>query len=159
MRKAPIPAGYHDAEGAAKLLGIKKYVLLKMLRELTWVHTGGDLHNLPRREYKANGYMTTLDGSYCLKGKKEIVKKSSKLLLSQTGFQEFKKIVERKKMESTQEKPTAIAQGPAPTTSAHIVKMEHTQEKPFNQAAADAERQKCLAELAEMGIPTVSGWK
>lgn len=154
MRKAHIPAGYHDAEGAAILLGVKKRVLLATLRELGWVDTGGDNHNLPRRELKANGWMSTLDGSYCLKGKKEIVKRSSKLLLSQTGFQELKKEMDKLK---TKEAEALAAPIPAPI-KAPVIKIEAA-EKPFNKEAAELERKKCLAELADLGIPNVSGWQ
>ncbi len=154
MRKAHIPAGYHDAEGAAILLGVKKRVLLATLRELGWTDTGGDNHNLPRRELKANGWMSTLDGSYCLKGKKEIVKRSSKLLLSQTGFQELQKEMDKLKAKET-ESSTATTKA---AVKAPVLIME-LPEKPFNKEAAEIERKKCLAELADLGIPNVSGWK
>lgn len=154
MRKAHIPAGYHDAEGAAILLGVKKRVLLATLRELGWVDTGGDNHNLPRRELKANGWMSTLDGSYCLKGKKEIVKRSSKLLLSKTGFRELKKEMDKLK---TKEAEALAAPTPSPI-KAPVIKIEAA-EKPFNKEAAELERKKCIDDLAQMGIPIVSGWK
>jgi len=152
MRKAHIPAGYHDAEGAAILLGVKKRVLLATLRELGWVDTGGDNHNLPRRELKANGWMSTLDGSYCLKGKKEIVKRSSKLLLSQTGFQELKKEMDKLK---TKEAEALAAPTPAPI-KAPVIKIEAA-EKPFDKAAAELERNKHIAQMAEWGLPIAAG--
>lgn len=154
MSKSPIPAGYHDAEGAAKLLGISKLQLLKTLREMAWVYVGGDQHNLPRRELIAAGFMATQTGSYCLKGKKEIVKTYSALLLSQKGFHELKKRMEHMKLIEERALP------PAPIfTKPQAVRAPEAPEKPFDKAAADAERQRCLAELADMGIPTVSGWK
>lgn len=152
MRKAHIPAGYHDAEGAAILLGVKKRVLLATLRELGWVDTGGDNHNLPRRELKANGWMSTLDGSYCLKGKKEIVKRSSKLLLSQTGFQELKKEMDKLKIKEAEASAAPI---PAPI-KAPVIKIEAA-EKPFDQAAAEIERNKHIAQMAEWGLPIAAG--
>jgi len=45
---------------------------------------------------------------------------------------------------------------PAPT-KAPVIKIEAA-EKPFNKEAAELERKKCLAELADLGIPNVSGW-
>lgn len=154
MSKSPIPAGYHDAESAAKLLGISKLQLLKTLRELAWVNAIGDSRNLPRRELIAAGYMATQDGAYCLKGKKEIVKTYKALLLSQKGFQELKTRMENMKNEEKKSLPPAPIFNKAP-----VIKIEEAPDKPFNQQAADAERQRCLADLADMGIPTVSGWK
>lgn len=153
MSKSPIPAGYHDAEGAAKLLGISKLQLYKTLRELAWVNVGGDSHNLPRRELIAAGYMATQTGSYCLKGKKEIVKNYSALLLSQKGFQELKKRIDMRSAEENTPPPAPIF------TKPQAARAPEAPEKPFDKEAADAERQRCLAELADMGIPTVSGWK
>ena len=158
MFKKPIPAGYHDSEGAAKLLGIPKRKLFEILREETWIHIGGDLNNLPRRELKANGWMSTLDGSYCLKGKKEIVKNSSKLLISQAGLQELKKIIDKKSLDEKTMEHTQTQKPEPQKAKAPVIKIEPP-EKPFNKEAAEIERKKCLAELADLGIPNVSGWK
>lgn len=154
MSQAPIPAGYHDADSAAKLLGITKRELLKTLRELAWVHVGGDQHNLPRHELRTAGWMTTHDRAYCLKGKKEIVKSYSTLLLSQIGFQELKKAMQN--LKKTQE---IIAQAPQKQIKAPVIKIEPAAEKPYDKAAAEIERKKCIDELAQMGIPIVSGWQ
>lgn len=154
MSKSPIPAGYHDAEGAAKLLSISKLQLLQTLRELAWVNIGGDQHNLPRRELITSGYMATQTGSYCLKGKKEIVKTYSALLLSQKGFQELKKRMETIKNNDVNAQPDAPV-----LKSASTARIQELPDKPFDKMAADIERKRCLAELADMGIPTVSGWK
>ena len=153
MSKSPIPAGYHDADGTAKLLGIPKLQLLKMLRELAWVNVGGDQHNLPRRELIAAGYMATQTGSYCLKGKKEIVKTYSALLLSQKGFQELKNRMEQLKNDEDEEPiPSAPIIKKAP-----VIAIEQQPEKPFNKAAAEIERNKHLAQMAEWGLPIAAG--
>ena len=149
MSHAPIPAGYHNADSAAKLLGVSKRELLKTLRELAWVHVGGDQHNLPRHELKAAGWMTTHDRAYCLKGKKEIVKSYSTLLLSQTGFQELKKKMQTHKIQPTE--PTA-----APV-KAPVIKIEAAVEKPYDKAAAEIERNKHMAQMAEWGLPIAAG--
>lgn len=156
MLKKPIPAGYHDSEGAAKLLGIPKHKLFKILREETWIHMGGDSKNLPRRELKVNGWMSTLDGAYCLKGKKEIVKKSSKLLISQAGLQELKKIIDKRKLDKNTMATTHTEVKPEKTIKAPVIKIEAA-EKPFNKAAAEIERNKHLAQMAEWGLPIAAG--
>jgi hypothetical protein len=152
MSQAPIPAGYHDADSAAKLLGITKRELLKTLRELAWVHVGGDQHNLPRHELKAAGWMTTHDRAYCLKGKSEIVKSYSTLLLSQIGFQELKKAMEHLKHNTA-----VVRQAPVQPVKAPVIKIEPAAEKPYDKAAADIERNKHLAQMAEWGLPIAAG--
>ena len=152
MSKSPIPAGYHDADGTAKLLGISKLQLLKTLRELAWVNVGGEQHNLPRRELITAGYMATQTGSYCLKGKKEIVRTYSALLLSQKGFQELKTRMEQMKNDEKQSIPPAPIFEKAP-----VIAIEQKPEKPFDKAAAEIERNKHLAQMAEWGLPIAAG--
>lgn len=152
MSKSPIPAGYHDAEGAAKLLGVSKREMLSALRELAWVNIGGEQHNLPRRELITAGFMATQTGSYCLKGKKEIVKTYSALLLSQKGFQELK--IRMEQLKSDQKKSIT----PAPIfKKAPVVAIEKKPEKPYDKAAAEIERNKHIAQMAEWGLPIAAG--
>lgn len=53
MAHHSLPAGCHDAETAAQLLGMSKRALLKRMREMGWLNVGGgdNNHNLPRREF------------------------------------------------------------------------------------------------------------
>lgn len=90
MSQHHLPTGCHDAEAAAKLLGMSKRALLKVMRELGWLNVSGDTMNLPRREYTNNGYLCTQERAYCLKGKKEITKSYRVVLLTQTGFTALK---------------------------------------------------------------------
>lgn len=150
-QKHQLPAGYHDAESAAQLLGMSKLALLKLMRELGWLNTGGGdgNHNMPRRELIKCGYLSTQDRGYCLKGKKEIAKSYRVMLLSQAGFTALKHELEKSKMAQPLPAPvkpeTAQAQRPAPTPTEETV-------VPFNRETADAEREKALEQLRAWGI-------
>jgi hypothetical protein len=154
MSQAPIPAGHHDADSAAKLLGVTKRYLLQYMRELGWLHVGGDHHNMPRHELKHAGWLATHDRAHCLKGKKEIVKTYRVMLLSQTGFQELKKIMHTKK------EALAPVTNIAPQVIAIKIeqpKKEIIAEKPYDKTASEIERQTYLQQMADWGFPIAAG--
>lgn len=154
MAHHSLPAGCHDAETAAQLLGMSKRALLQKMRELGWLNTGGGEgnHNLPRREFVKNGYLCTQDRGYCLKGKKEIAKSYRVMLLTQLGFNALKNELENMKTTNKKaEAPTAtIAHLPTPL-QIHTAQTTEP-EAPFNRAAADKEREEVLKQMREWGI-------
>ena len=148
-----LPAGCHDAESAAQLLGMSKVALLKRMREMGWLNVGGGdgNHNLPRRELINNGYLCTQDRGYCLKGKKEIAKSYRVMLLTQLGFKALKSELE--KMNTTTAKtyiPPVVTPLPAPAQM-HELKAVTT-DIPFDRAAAEKERDEALKQMREWGI-------
>ena len=148
MTKHILPAGCHDAESAAQLLGMSKKALLKKMREMGWLNVGGGPgnHNMPRRELIAHGYLFTQERGYCLKGKREIAKTYSVMLLSQTGFIALKKQLDGEKLQpkappapaQKTEAPTPL-KAPAPTAQEEPENLV-----PFNRETADAARAKTL---------------
>jgi hypothetical protein len=144
----PLPAGCHDAETAAQLLGMSKRALLKRMREMGWLNVGGgdNNHNLPRREFLKNGFLCTQDRGYCLKGKKEIAKTYRVMLLTQTGFNALKSELE--KMRTPPPTITTTATTPVPAQ----VHPLPAPEKPFDREAAERERQEALQKLREWGL-------
>lgn len=147
-QKHTTPAGTHDAQAAAELLGISKKALLKRMRELGWLRVGGDTHNLPHPEYVRKGYLTTQQRGYCLKGNKAIGKTYTVMLLNQQGYEELKKIMNTKpKPASNTAAPTAPAKKAAPSGTVHTQKVTH-----FDRNRAEAERRAAMQDLAAMGI-------
>lgn len=153
MAHHTLPAGCHDAESAAQLLGMSKLALLKRMREMGWLNVGGGdgNHNLPRRELIKNGYLCTQDRGYCLKGKKEIAKSYRVMLLTQQGFNALKSELE--KMNTATEKTytaPVIKSLPTPAQMHELKKPEP--EAPFDRAAAEKERDEALKQMREWGI-------
>lgn len=150
MAKHQLPAGCHDAESAAQLLGMSKKALLKKMRELGWLNVGGGPgnHNLPRRELTACGYLFTQERGYCLKGKREIAKTYSVMLLSQTGFVALKKLLEAPTMQKEPPKSSA----PALTQTARALPESEEKVIPFDQEAAEQERKKIMEQFRAWGI-------
>lgn len=152
MSKHHLPAGCHDAETAAQLLNMSKRALLQKMREMGWLNVSGDTRNLPRRELTARGWLCTQQRGYCLKGKKEISKSYTVMLLTQAGFAALKNELEKEKMQTQTIKPT-----PTPTSAGHTSTTgatAHTEETviPFNRETADAERKKALEQLKNWGL-------
>lgn len=147
-----LPAGCHDAESAAKLLGMSKLALLKRMREMGWLNVGGgeNNHNLPRRELIKNGYLCTQDRGYCLKGKKEIAKSYRVMLLTQQGFAALKKELEKVNNTNTQYTPPTVKKLPPPAQMHQLKPAEPEPE--FNRAAAEKEREEALKKMREWGI-------
>ena len=153
MSQNHLPAGCHDAETAAQLLNMSKRALLQKMREMGWLNVSGDTRNLPRRELTARGWLCTQQRGYCLKGKKEIAKSYTVMLLTQAGFAALKNELEKEKMQtqitrSTPQPPTAPSAGRSETmgtTGEEIV-------TPFNRETADAERKKALDQLKDWGL-------
>lgn len=141
-----LPTGCHDADSAAKVLGVTKLQLLAFMREIGWLYAGGDMHNLPRQELKRKGILTTQERGYCLKGKREIGKTYSVMLLTQLGFQELKKLMKTTEAsaKTEHEKPQILAKEP-------LQKTEET-EKPYDKVSADAAHEKFLDDLRNLGI-------
>lgn len=149
-RQHILPAGCHDADSAAKLLNVTKLELLKRMRDIGWLYVGGEAHNLPRQELKRRGFMTTQERGYCLKGKREIGKSYSVMLLTQFGFQELKKIMQSTPEGEPDKKLAPIAQVRRPIVIEPI-------EKPFNELAANEEREKLLQQMSEWNLPIAAG--
>lgn len=151
MTKHQLPAGCHDAESAAQLLGMSKKALLKKMRELGWLNVGGGPgnHNMPRRELTACGYLFTQERGYCLKGKREIAKSYSVMLLSQAGFVALKKLLGA---------PTMTTPAPQETTATlpmqRAAQTHEPEEKilPFDREAAEQERKKIMDQFRDWGI-------
>jgi len=152
MTHYTLPAGCHDAESAAQLLGMSKRALLKAMRELGWLYVGGgdNSHNLPRRELIKNGYMCTQDRGYCLKGKKEIAKSYCVMLLTQMGFIALKKELEKMNNNIPNQHTPTVAHLPPPAKM-HTVKPAEP-EIEFNREAAEKERDEALKQMREWGI-------
>lgn len=140
-----LPAGCHDAESARELLGVSKKALLKQMRELGWLQTGGDNHNLPHPAYRRRGWLTTQTRGYALKGQKNIAKQYEVMLLTQEGFQELKKIMTNEKPKTETHKPERQAN---PTGVTHNT----TAPDVFNRQRAEVQRRQALKEMAQMGI-------
>lgn len=140
-----IPAGCHDANTAAELLGVSKRRLLLQLRELGWIDTGGDLHNLPRREYIQCGWMAIQERGYALKGGPQIEKSYRVMLLTQPGFQELKRIMQN----ATNPPPNTTETAPKPKAITLPPPRIMTQEE---REASDIERKKALEQLAAWGL-------
>lgn len=152
MSQHHLPAGCHDAETAAQLLSMSKVALLKKMRELGWLNTGGGSgnHNLPRREFVKNGFLCTQDRGYCLKGKKEISKSYRVMLLTQTGFNALKNELAELK---AQPKKMALVTATQAHAVVQIASAQLTeQEKPFDRESAEAEREKTLEQMREWGL-------
>lgn len=151
MTKHQLPAGCHDAESAAQLIGISKKALLKKMRELGWLNVGGGPgnHNMPRRELVARGYLFTQERGYCLKGKREIAKTYSVMLLSQTGFVALKKLLEAPTMTPPEPAKPATA---APTQT--VAPAHEPEEKilTFDREAAEQERKKIMEQFRDWGM-------
>lgn len=145
MSQHPLPAGCHDAESARELLGVSKKALLKKMREIGWLYTHADQRNLPRPECRRLGWLTTQTRGYALRGQKNIAKQYEVMLLTQSGFQELKKIMAEQKTEQPAEKkphqnnPTGVTHNTTPP-------------EVFDRKRADAERQRALKEMARAGI-------
>lgn len=153
MAHHTLPAGCHDAESAAKLLGMSKLALLKRMREMGWLNVGGgdSNHNLPRRELIKNGYLCTQDRGYCLKGKKEIAKSYRVMLLTQQGFNALKSELE--KMNTATEKTYRAPVIKALPQPAQMHQLKPAEPEPeFNRAAAEKERDEALKQMREWGI-------
>lgn len=153
MTKHHLPAGCHDAESAAQLLGMSKRALLQKLREMGWLNVGGDAHNLPRRELTTRGWLCTQQRGYCLKGKKEIAKSYTVMLLTQAGFAALKNELEKEKMntqKTTQQ--TTGAHHTAPKHQQYAPTREQETVIPFNRETADEERKKALEQLKDWGL-------
>lgn len=167
MSQSLLPTGCHDATSAAELLGMSKRALLKRMRELGWLVVSGQDHNLPRIEYKKRGWLTTQERGYCLKGKKEIGKTYQVMLLTQTGFNALKTLLQNNPQPAGAA-ATEAEQAPqpkAPTASQRAPEARAVPVVTFNRYASEAEqikaneaeRKKCLEQLAEWGIPVASG--
>ena len=147
MSKHHLPAGCHDAESAAQLLGMSKIALLQKLREMGWLNVGGNAHNLPRRELTKLGYLCTQQRGYCLKGKKEIAKSYSVMLLTQAGFIALKKQLENEKnmpSPTPQEFTTKPVAPPTPIKETKVIA--------FDKESADEERKKIMEQLRDWGM-------
>lgn len=147
MTKHVLPAGCHDAESAAQLLGMSKKALLKKMREMGWLNVGGGPgnHNMPRRELIAHGYLFTQERGYCLKGKREIAKTYSVMLLSQTGFMALKKHLDDEKLQRIAPPvPEKKAEASTPPKAPAVTQSEPETIVPFNRETADAARAKTL---------------
>lgn len=144
MRKHALPAGCHDAESAAQLLGLSKKGLLKMLRARGWVQTGGTAHNQPRAMYVQQGWLTTQVRSYALKGRKEIVKTYNVMLITQTGMAILQNAGNYTEASTTAapvpEKPKQPAPEPEP------------QQAPASPEVIEAEHKKAMQKLRELGL-------
>ncbi|QEY15499.1 hypothetical protein D0C16_05620 [Cellvibrio sp. KY-GH-1] len=154
MSQNHLPAGCHDAEAAAKLLGISKRALLKTMRELGWLNVSGDAINLPRREFANNGFLCTQERGYCLKGKKEISKSYRVMLLTQIGFAALKIEIERMKSAAAEIKKTrlvVVEKSPEanPQSNQTDDHQEPDREAPFDRAASDKSREQTMAELQQ----------
>lgn len=149
MNSHPLPAGHHDAESAAQLLGISKKALLKKMRELGWLNVGGGPgnHNLPRRELALRGYLSTQERGYCLKGKKEIARNYQVMLLTQAGFNALKTELAKQQTQQAPA-PTPVPEAaPQPTTAAPPPPEPVEKVVPFNRETADAAREKTLDQI------------
>lgn len=161
-----LPAGHHDANTAAELLGMSKKALLKRMRELGWLIIGGDAHNLPRREYVQMGYMNTQERGYALKGHQDIARSYRVMLLTQKGYQELKKVIDTNPNSEDQgtaqaaEKRPTRQSGGAPRRAMNPTAADDAQDKPKliqdmtpeEREAAEAERDQCLEQLRAMGL-------
>ena len=148
MSKHHLPAGCHDAETAAQLLNMSKRALLQKMREMGWLNVSGDTRNLPRRELTARGWLCTQQRGYCLKGKKEISKSYTVMLLTQAGFAALKNELEKEKMITNTQAPIAKPETPITASTAHSDETII----PFNRETADAERKKALEQLKDWGL-------
>lgn len=151
MSQNHLPAGCHDAETAAQLLNMSKRALLQKMREMGWLNVSGDTRNLPRRELTARGWLCTQQRGYCLKGKKEIAKSYTVMLLTQAGFAALKNELEKEKMQThavKKSKPDTLApiavNSPASNAEKTVI--------PFDRETADAERKKALEQLKDWGL-------
>ena len=144
MTKHHLPAGCHDAETAAQLLGMSKKALLQKMREMGWLNVSGESRNLPRRELVKAKFLCTQQRGYCLKGKKEIAKSYSVMLLTQAGFKALKTELEKEESEpeTITASPTKIAPVTQPDSQENVV--------PFNQETADAARKKTIDHINQL---------
>lgn len=157
MSQAHLPTGCHDASSAAELLNMSKKALLKKMRELGWLIVGTESHNLPRTEYIRRGWLTTHERGYYLKGKKEITKTYSVMLLTQAGYQALKNTLQNKQQpagaaateaeQASQKAPSAPQRAPDARALPVVT---------FNRQRAEIERQKCLEQMADWGIPVAA---
>lgn len=161
MSQSLLPPGCHDANSAAELLGMSKRALLQRMRELGWLIVGGKDRNLPRNEYKKRGWLTTLERGYCLKGKKEITKTYEVMLLTQMGYQALKTQLQNNPQPAGAAATDAeqAPQQKAPSASQRAPDARALPVVTFNRNAAEIERQKCLNQMADWGIPVAAGRK
>ena len=138
----PIPAGCLTIQSAALLLGVTDKLLFKKLRELRWLHTGtydkDPMHNMPRRDYKLAGFVSTHTRGYPAPYNKNIALIYRVPILTERGFNELKI-----KMNMNQEQPK-----PAPLT------LENAQKKQAQIVAPskNEEHEKAMAQLREWGF-------
>lgn len=144
MRKHALPADCHDAESAAQLLGLSKKALLKMLRSRGWVQTGGAAHNQPRAMYVQQGWLTTQVRSYALKGRKEIVKTYSVLLITQAGMAILQN--------AGTQTDAATNEEPAPAKPKLSAPEPEAPQATASPEAIEAEHRKAMQKLRELGL-------
>lgn len=159
-RQALLPAGCHDANTAAELLGMSKKALLKKMRELGWLIVGGgkDNHNLPRREFILRGWLTVQERGYRLKGQSEIGKTYRVMLLTQTGFNALKTQLQNNPARGSAAKDAEqTPQQKAPSANQRATEARTLPVVTFNRHAADAERKKALQQMQDWGIPVTAG--
>lgn len=145
MAQHNLPAGCHDADSAALLLGMSKKALLKRMRELGWLTISKDKrnHNLPRHEYTRLGYLTVQERGYGLRGKMEISKTYQVMLLTQIGFQALKKAL------STA--PTiATSTTPEPAKKIQFTPAPPEPTKPYNREASTKAHDEFFKEIASL---------
>lgn len=159
MSQHHLPTGCHDAASAAQLLNMSKRKLLQRMRELGWLVVGGETHNLPRHEYTRNGYLSTQERGYGLRGKMEISKSYRVMILTQKGFQALKEALNNNAMKP-EAKATGNAKAPsiegaaAPNNKQEMgVCTPTTLEPLFNREKSEQAHQEYLKNLAEIGIP------
>lgn len=150
MTNHHLPAGCHDAESAAQLLGMSKKALLQKMREMGWLIVGGDSHNLPRRELTTRGWLTTQQRGYCLRGKKEISKSYSVMLLTQAGFNALKTELAAQKMQPTPAEAEFKTTSAEQKQGAQIAQEPEEKVIPFNRDKADAVREQTLEEINKL---------
>jgi hypothetical protein len=148
-RPHPLPAGYHDAQSAALVLGMSKRQLLAHLRELGWLDSREGMRNMPRRDIQKKGLLTLQMRSYCLRGQREIIKYYPVMLLTPVGFRVLKSIIQPNSQsdEYANNEPISVN---------HHVPVDTQTRSPsseiFNQHRADVARQQCLQHLAKLEI-------
>jgi len=144
MKTHTLPSGCHDADSAAKLLGLSKKALLKMLRNRGWINNGGPAHNQPRAMYVQQGWLTTQVRSYALRGRKEIVKTYNVMLITQAGMAMLQNAATQPEPAKTE--PPALAKAPTPAPQ--------PEEKPVPASpdVIEAEHRKAMQKLRELGL-------
>ena len=160
MSQHQLPTGCHDANSAAQLLKMSKRALLQRMRELGWLLIGGDSHNLPRQEYIRNGFLSTQERGYGLRGKMEISKSYRVMILTQKGFQALKEALNNT---VTKAEVTASGNAHASAKNNGAIATSNQQEMDspapgiveplFNREKSEQAHQEYLKSLAEIGIP------